>query len=103
MGRAVIGLHKWLADKDNFFYGQLTLIQYFHQGREILSPASLRRMATKVLPDTNILNMRTLSHSNRSPLWRLCIIYTLSKFAAWHAEAFPATAPNTPQAGGLRG
>ena len=37
MGRAVIGLHQWLADKDNFFYGQLTLIQYFHQGRENLS------------------------------------------------------------------
>ena len=68
MGRAVIGLHQWLADKDNFFYGQLTLIQYFHQGRENLSPASLRRMATKVLPDSNILNIRPLSHSNRSPL-----------------------------------
>ena len=103
MGRAVIGLHKWLADKDNFFYGQLTLVQYFHQGRENLSPASLRRMATIVLPDSNILNIRPLSHSNRSPLWRLCIIYTLSKPAAWLAEAFPATAPNTPQAGGLRG
>ena len=37
MGTAVIGLQKWLADKDNFFYGQLTLIQYFHQGREILA------------------------------------------------------------------
>ena len=44
-----------------------------------------------------------LSHSNCSPLLRLCIIYTLSKPAAWLAEAFPATAPNTPQAGGLRG
>ena len=58
MGRAVIGLQKWLADKENFFYGQLTLIQYFHQGKESLSPASLRRTATKVLLDTNILNIR---------------------------------------------
>ena len=33
----------------------------------------------------------------------LSIIYALSKPAAWLAEAFPATAPNTPQAGGLRG
>ena len=37
MGRAVIGLHQWLADKDNFFYGQLTLVQYFHQAGKILA------------------------------------------------------------------
>ena len=37
MGRAVIVLHQWLADKDNFFYGQLTLVQYFHQAGKILA------------------------------------------------------------------
>ena len=37
MGRAVIGLQKWLADKDNFFYGQLTLSQYFTKARKVLA------------------------------------------------------------------
>ena len=103
MGRAVIGVHQWLADKDNFFYGQLTLIQYFHQGRENLDLPLCGGWQRKFYRTQIILNIRPLSHSNRSPLWRLCIIYTLSKPAAWHAEAFPATAPSTLQAGGLRG